>query len=321
MPMPLISIVIPCHNEAQSLPLCADELSRVIEGMSENESNLDFEFVLIDDGSKDQTLDVIKQMEHDLEALASVHWISFSRNFGKEAAIYAGLEHAQGDCVVLMDADLQDPPKLIPQMYEILQTGEFDCVATRRTTREGEPVVRSFFSRAFYRIMGKLSDIEIVDGARDFRMMNRYVVDAILTMSERNRFSKGIFAWVGFRTKWLEYENPERVAGNTSWSFTSLTAYALDGITAFSTVPLVSISVTGVVFSLIALVFLVVLMIRAALFGDPVAGWPSLMCAIILLGGLQMLSLGVVGQYLSKTYIEAKNRPLYVARETNIEWH
>ena len=316
--MPLISVVVPCYNEEESLPLFAHELEDVTCGMIDRDPDISFELVLVDDGSHDATLKVMRGLADESWRGFSVRWTSFSRNFGKEAGMLAGLRMARGDYVTTMDADMQDPPSLLPKMYAILQEQErYDCVATRRTTRAGEPPVRSFFSRMFYRIINRMSDTEFVDGARDFRLMRRRMVDAVLSLREYNRFSKGIFSWVGFETFWLEYENVERAAGTTKWNFWSLAKYSLDGIVGFSTTPLALASVLGALFSLIALVFAVIIVVRALCFGDPVAGWPSMMTVILLLGGLNLLVLGILGQYLGKTYMEVKARPLYVVRDTS----
>ena len=314
--MPLISVVVPCHNEESSLPYFVDEIGQAFSAMRSQYQGLSFEVVFVDDGSTDNTLALLKQIaaeSHDFE----VRWLSFSRNFGKEAALFAGLEAARGDYVATMDADLQDPPSLLPEMFDILMNEDYDNVATRRVTRKGEPRIRSFFARMFYRLINRISDADIVDGARDYRLMKRNMVDAVLRIRESNRFSKGIFGWVGFRTKWLEFENVERVAGETKWSFWSLFLYSIDGLVGFSTAPLSIASITGLVCSMLAIVFLIVILIRAALFGDPVAGWPSMMSVVLLLGGLQMLFLGVIGQYLAKTYVEVKRRPLYLVRESS----
>ena len=305
-----ISAIVPCYNEEKSLALFYQEFCRDIariEGVS-------YELILVDDGSTDGTL---REMKELAAKDSHVRYLSFSRNFGKESAIYAGLENARGDFCVLMDADLQDPPSLLPEMYGYVKDGEYDSVATRRVTRKGEPKIRSFFARQFYKLMSRISKVDLVDGARDYRLMNRKFVNAILSMQEYNRFSKGLFGWVGFRTKWLEYENVERVAGETKWSFWSLFLYSIDGLVGFSTAPLSIASITGLVCSMLAIVFLIVILIRAALFGDPVAGWPSMMSVVLLLGGLQMLFLGVIGQYLAKTYVEVKRRPLYLVRESS----
>ena len=307
--MPKISIVVPCYNEEAALPLFYQEITRVAGEMDD----VDFEFVFIDDGSKDNTLPELRRLA---AADSRVRFVSFSRNFGKEAGMLAGLEAATGDFVALMDADLQDPPSLLPELYRAVTEEGYDCAATRRTTREGEPPIRSFFARMFYRIINKISDADIVDGARDYRLMRRRVVDAILSMREYNRFSKGIFGWVGFKTKWVPYVNVERVAGETKWSFRKLFRYSLEGIVAFSTVPLALASVLGVLVCLAAFVFVVVVLVKTLAFGDPVGGWPSMMCVILFLGGVQLLCIGILGQYLSKTYLETKRRPVYLVRET-----
>ena len=317
-PRPDISIVVPCFNEQESLPLFIEELGRVAQGMCEREQ-LAFEVVLVDDGSSDDTLHVIKDLAQSPEKPLAIKWVSFSRNFGKEAALYAGLSHATGELVATMDADMQDSPSLLPEMYRILQEEDCDNVATRRTTREGEPPIRSWFARMFYRIINKISKADIVDGARDFRLMKRPMVDAILSMREYNRFSKGIYGWVGFKTVWLPYVNVNRVAGETKWSFPSLLLYFIDGIVAFSTVPLSIASVMGTLFCVVAFFALIFIVVRALLFGDPVDGWPSLASIIIFIGGVQLLCLGIMGQYLAKTYLETKNRPLYIVRESNLD--
>lgn len=307
--MPKISIVVPCYNEEAALPLFYQEITRVAGEMDD----VDFEFVFIDDGSKDNTLPELRRLA---AADSRVRFVSFSRNFGKEAGMLAGLEAATGDFVALMDADLQDPPSLLPELYRAVTEEGYDCAATRRTTREGEPPIRSFFARMFYKIINKISDADIVDGARDYRLMRRRVVDAILSMREYNRFSKGIFGWVGFKTKWVPFVNVERVAGETKWSFWKLFLYSLEGIVAFSTVPLALASVLGVLLCLAAFVFIVIVLVKTLAFGDPVGGWPSMMCVILFLGGVQLLCIGILGQYLSKTYLETKRRPVYLVRET-----
>lgn len=275
---------------------------------------LDFEILFINDGSRDETLQILRQAAKEDKR---IRYISFARNFGKEAAMYAGFQNCTGDYAAVMDADMQDPPALLPEMYQALQTGEYDSVATRRVTRKGEPPIRSFFARCFYKLINRISDADIVDGARDFRLMTRQMVDAILSMTEYNRFSKGIFGWVGFRTKWLPYENVERVAGETKWSFWKLFLYSLEGITAFSTAPLAIASVAGVVLCLVALLFVCIVMIKTLAFGDAVGGWPSMMCVILFLGGVQLFCMGILGQYLAKTYLETKKRPIYIVQETN----
>lgn len=305
----LCSCIVPCFNEEEVLPVYYKTMQEIMEKIGDK---LSFELILVDDGSQDGTLELMKQLSSKDDR---VHYISFSRNFGKEAALYAGFQHAGGDYIVTMDADLQDPPSLIPEMIRCIDEEGYDSVATRRVTRKGEPVIRSFFARKFYHVINKISDANIVDGARDFRMMKRSMADAVLSMKEYNRFTKGIFGWVGFRTKWLEYENVERAAGETKWSFWKLFRYAMEGIIAFSTVPLMIVSLLGVVVCLIAFAFLIFVVARAAVFGDPVAGWPSLVCIISFLSGIQLLGIGVVGMYLSKTYLETKHRPIYLIGE------
>lgn len=305
----LLSIIVPCYNEEESVPLFYAETIK--QEAFFHEKGVEFEFVFVNDGSRDKTVEQVKKLHEKDER---VHLVSFSRNFGKEAAIVAGFEKAKGDIVVLMDADLQDPPALLPEMYQNIESG-YDSVATRRVDRKGEPPIRSWFARRFYGLMRRISKTDIVDGARDYRMMTRQVVDAILSMREYNRFSKGIFGWVGFDTKWLEYENIQRAAGETKWSFWKLFLYSLDGIMAFSTVPLSIASFLGILFCVIAFVFLIFIFIRALAFGDNVAGWPSTICVITLLGGLQLLCLGIMGQYLSKLYLEVKDRPKYLIKE------
>lgn len=306
----LCSCIVPCFNEEEVIPIYYEEMQKV---RKQEEGKIDFEIIFIDDGSKDKTLEVIKKLSEQDDC---IHYVSFSRNFGKEAAMYAGFEHAKGEYVVTMDVDLQDPPHLIPEMVRCIEEEGYDSVATRRVTRKGEPPIRSFFARRFYGLINRISDADIVDGARDFRMMKRDMVDAILSMPEYNRFTKGIFGWVGFKTKWLEFENVERAAGETKWSFWKLFRYALEGIIAFSTVPLTIVSLIGVIVCIIAFLFLLFVVIRAAAFGDPVAGWPSLICVISFLSGIQLLGIGVVGMYLSKTYLETKKRPIYIKKES-----
>lgn len=304
-----ISVVIPCYNEQESIGLFYNEMCSVSEEM-----NYEFEFIFVNDGSKDNTLAIIKELR---EKDSRVKYISFSRNFGKESAIYAGFSKASGDYVVMMDADLQDPPRLLPEMMKYINQG-YDSVATRRVTRKGEPPIRSFFARMFYKVINKISDVDIVDGARDYRLMTAQMKDAIVSMKEYNRFSKGIFGWVGFQTKWLEYENVERVAGETKWNFWKLFLYSLEGIIAFSTVPLVLASMFGIIFCLLAFAMILFIVVRTLAFGDPVAGWPSMVCIIFLIGGIQLLCIGIIGQYLSKTYLETKKRPKYIIKDTNI---
>ncbi|RHR25828.1 glycosyltransferase [Clostridium sp. AF19-22AC] len=310
---PLCSIVVPCYNEEIALPIFFHTLLPIINGMTEKHRTLDWEIWIIDDGSVDDTLKVAKDFHQREER---IHYLSFSRNFGKEAAIYAGLQNVRGDYVVTMDVDLQDPPSLLPDMYRAVTEEGYDCVATRRVSRKGEPVVRSFFARRFYRLLNRISNTGVVDGARDFRFMKRQVVNAILSMKEYNRFSKGIYEWVGFKTKYLEYENVERSAGQTKWSFWKLFKYSIEGIVAFSTAPLAIASVGGIFLCMIAFIMIVFLILRALMFGDPVAGWPSMACIIIFLGGVQLFSSGILGMYLSRTYLECKKRPLYIMQES-----
>lgn len=307
--MKLLSVIVPCYNEEENVRDFYNELLKNQPFFEEKE--LDLEILYIDDGSKDKTVQEVKKLREEDQR---VRLVSFSRNFGKEAAIYAGFQKAKGDFVVMMDADLQDPPALLPEMYRYIEQG-YDSVATRRVTRKGEPPIRSFFARMFYRIMNKISKTEIVDGARDYRLMTRQVVDSILAMSEYNRFSKGIFGWVGYETKWLEYENIERKKGETKWSFWKLFLYSLDGILAFSTMPLAIASVMGVLFCFLAFLLIVITIVRKLAYGDPTSGWPSLVCIISLVSGVQLFCLGIVGQYLSKTYMEVKKRPIYLVKE------
>lgn len=307
--MKLLSVIVPCYNEEENVRDFYNELLKNQPFFEEKE--LDLEILYIDDGSKDKTVQEVKKLREEDQR---VRLVSFSRNFGKEAAIYAGFQKAKGDFVVMMDADLQDPPALLPEMYGYIEQG-YDSVATRRVTRKGEPPIRSFFARMFYHIMNKISKTEIVDGARDYRLMTRQVVDSILAMSEYNRFSKGIFGWVGYETKWLEYENIERKKGETKWSFWKLFLYSLDGILAFSTMPLAIASVMGVLFCFLAFLLIVITIVRKLAYGDPTSGWPSLVCIISLVSGVQLFCLGIVGQYLSKTYMEVKKRPIYLVKE------
>lgn len=307
--MKLLSAIVPCYNEEENVRCFYDEFMKNKPFFDSR--GLDYELIYVDDGSADGTVQEIRRV---IAEDSRVHLISFSRNFGKEAAMYAGMQEAKGDYVAIMDADLQDPPSLLPELYGYLEQG-YDTAATRRSDRKGEPRVRSWFARRFYRLINRMSDTEIVDGARDYRLMKRQVVDAILSLAEYNRFSKGIFSWVGFRTKWVEYENVERQHGQTKWSFWKLFAYAMDGIVAFSTAPLKIASVTGSLFCLVSFVMILVTIIRKLVFGDPTSGWPSLVCIIFLVSGIQMLCLGAVGQYLEKTYLEVKKRPLYIVKE------
>lgn len=309
----LISIIVPCYNEEPVLPLFYEEITREAEIMR-GKFNTEFEFLFINDGSRDNTLGLLKSLA---DKDKRVKYISFSRNFGKEAAMYAGLKNASGDYAAIMDADLQDPPKMLEEMYESLADGQYDCAAARRVSRSGEPRIRSFFARMFYRIINRISNADIVDGARDYRLMSRQMVDAILQMGEYNRFSKGIFGWVGFNTKWLEFKNTERAAGETKWSFWGLFLYSLDGITAFSTVPLAISSVAGLLFCIAAFIMIIAIILKTLIWGDPVAGYPSLVCIIFLVAGVQMFCTGILGQYLSKTYLETKKRPVYIIKESN----
>ncbi len=311
--MKLISVVVPCYNEEEVLPLFYTEIVKVMSGIMEAHTDTDYELLFINDGSKDGTLKEFRKMA---EKDKRVRYISFSRNFGKEAGMYAGLQNAKGDYVVVMDADLQHPPAFIPQMYEYVLSGEYDCATTRRVSREGESKIRSWFSRLFYKVMNKISQTEIVDGAQDFRFMTRQMVNAILSMQEYNRFSKGIFSWVGFRTKYMPYENVERAAGTTAWSFKSLFKYSLEGIFAFSTAPLSISSLLGVLSCIIAFIIIIVMVIKWLVWGDPVQGYTTTICVLLLIGGLQLFCMGILGQYLSKTYLETKNRPVYLIHET-----
>lgn len=310
--MSKISIVVPMYNEQEALGILYRELKRVTETIPEHE----FEYLFVNDGSKDATLDEIKKLA---EQDARVRYVSFSRNFGKEAAMYAGLKSASGDYVALMDADLQDPPALLPQMIQMIESGECDNVATRRVNRKGEPPIRSLFAKCFYKVMRKLTHIEIADGARDYRLMSRAMVDSILSVSEYNRFSKGIFAWVGYETRWLEFENVERAAGETKWSFWKLVRYSFDGIVNFSDTPLRISSYLGLLLTGLSFVAIIIEVIRTLVFGDPVAGWPSLVCIITFIGGIQLFCMGIMGQYIAKTYMEVKRRPHYIVKESNIE--
>ncbi|MCI8293930.1 MAG: glycosyltransferase family 2 protein [Hespellia sp.] len=307
-----ISLVVPCYNEEEVLPYFYEEFCKVALDLPE----YSLEVIFVNDGSKDRTLEIVKDFA---ERDQRVKYVSFSRNFGKEAAIYAGFEHADGDYVAMMDADLQDPPALLPQMVKAIKEEGYDSAATRRVTRKGEPPVRSFFARRFYRLMNRISTTEIMDGARDYRLMTRQFKDSIMEMREYNRFSKGIFGWVGFRTKWIEFENVERKAGETKWSFWKLLLYSIEGIIGFSTAPLAIASVLGLIVCCAAFIFLIIILVRTICFGDPVAGWPSMTCIILMLGGIQLFCMGILGMYLSKTYLEAKGRPIYICKETNIK--
>ena len=309
--MKKISIIVPCYNEEQAIPYFYEEINKVSKKMK-----TDFEFIFVNDGSKDKTIDVVKEYAKKDKR---VKYINFSRNFGKEAAMYAGLEKSSGDYVAIMDADLQDPPALLPEMLDFLQKNEeYDCVGTRRVTRKGEPPIRSFFARMFYKIINKISKTEMVDGARDYRLMSRQMVNSILELREYNRYSKGLFQFVGYKTKWLEYENIERVAGETKWSFWKLFIYALEGIIAFSTAPLAISSIAGILFCGISFILILFIIIKTLIYGDPTSGWPSLVCIIFFVSGIQLFCLGIIGQYLSKTYLETKSRPIYIIKDSNI---
>ena len=311
--MKKISVIVPCYNEQEAIPFFYDEIVKISKIM---ENDAEFEYLFINDGSKDKTINVLRELAKRDER---VKYVSFSKNFGKEAAMYAGLEKSSGDYIAVMDVDLQDPPELLVQMFQDLESGEYDCVATRRVSRKGDPSIRSLFAKLFYSMINKISKTEIVDGARDYRLMTRQMVDAILEVKEYNRFSKGIFSWVGFNTKWLEYENVERRAGETKWSFWKLLKYSLDGIVAFSTVPLSIASILGLLLCFIAFVLIIVIVVKTLAFGDPVAGYPSLMCVILFVGGVQLFCMGILGKYLSKTYLETKKRPIYLVKEENID--
>ena len=306
--MKKISLVVPCYNEQEVIKIFYAEIQKIKKDFN----NVTFEIIFVNDGSKDKTLELMRELSKNDD----VRYVSFSRNFGKEAAMYAGLEASTGDYVAIMDADLQDPPALLKEMYEILESKEYDSVATRRVTRKGEPVIRSFFARLYYKIINKISKTEIVDGARDFRLMTKQMVNSVLSLKEYNRFSKGIFSWVGYRTKWLEYENVERAAGETKWSFWKLFLYSLESIVAFSTVPLSIASVMGILFCIVAFIIIIFIIVRTLMFGDPTSGWPSMVCIMFFIGGVQLLCLGIMGQYLSKTYLEVKKRPIYIVAET-----
>lgn len=309
--MEKISVVVPCYNEEEAIPYFYKEICVVEKNMSEFE----FEIIFVDDGSKDQTLKIAKGFA---EIDNQIKFISFSRNFGKEAAIYAGISKSTGDYVVIMDVDLQDPPRLLPEMMKAIKEEGFDSVATRRVSRKGEPPIRSFFARRFYRIINRISKTEIVDGARDYRLMTRQFANSLLEIKEYNRFSKGLFGWVGYKTKWLEFENVERVAGETKWSFWKLLLYSIEGIVAFSIVPLSIATISGLLFCLLAFLFVIIIFLRALIFQDPVAGWPSLACIILFVGGVQLFCMGILGEYLAKTYLEVKDRPIYICKETNL---
>ena len=306
----LISIIVPCYNEQAAIPFFYKEIDRISQVMKEE---TDFELLFVDDGSKDGTMAVLRELAANDKR---VRYVSFSRNFGKEAAMYAGLENARGDLVAILDADLQDPPSLLPEMYASIKNDGYDSVATRRSTRKGEPKLRSFFARVFYKLMNRISKTELVEGARDFRLMTRQMVDSVLSVCEYNRFTKGIFTWVGYTTRWIEYENVERIAGETKWSFWKLFKYSLECIMAFSTVPLALSSFFGILFSLIAVIGIVFVIVRQAVWGGSAYGWASTVCIILFVAGIQLFCIGILGQYLAKTYLETKKRPIYIAKET-----
>ncbi|MCI8956182.1 MAG: glycosyltransferase family 2 protein [Eubacterium sp.] len=308
--MKKVSLIIPCFNEEEVLGILYDELKKVTAQMSQYA----FELLFVDDGSKDGTLSILRELAQQDDRVV---YYSFSRNFGKEAAMYAGFCHATGDYVAVMDADMQDPPSLLPEMMSYLESGEYDSVATRRVSRQGEPKIRSFFARRFYKLINRISDSDIVDGARDFRLMKREMVDAIVEIGEQNRFSKGIFGWIGFKTKWIPFENVERAAGETKWNFWGLFKYSLDGIFNFSQAPLQIASFIGLFFTFISFVAIIFIMVRKFIWGDPVEGWPSLVCIVTFIGGVQLFCMGIIGQYLAKTYVEVKKRPHYIVAETN----
>lgn len=306
-----ISIVVPCYNEEETISLFYKEINKLTTKMID----AIFEILFVDDGSDDNTLKIIKQLYLKDKR---IKYLSFSRNFGKEAAMYAGLSNASGDFVTLMDADLQDPPEMLIEMYNILKNEDYDQVGTRRFNRRGEPIIRSFFARKFYKIINKLSKVEMVDGARDFRLMKRCVVDAILSLKEYNRYSKGLFNFVGFKTKWLEYQNKRRVAGKSKWNFFSLFRYAIEGIVAFSTAPLSIATFMGLIICFLSFIAIVLIIIKTVVFGDPVGGWPSMVCTILFISGIQLFCMGIIGMYISKTYLEVKNRPVYIIKEKKL---
>lgn len=310
--MSILSIIIPCYNEEAAIPFFYDAVKKIGEEHSETFNDVEFEYIFIDDGSTDKTVEVIKKLRNNDKR---VHYLSFSRNFGKEAALYAGFSKAAGDYVVCMDADLQDPPELLPQMFNAILKEGYDSAATRRVTRKGEPKIRSFFARCFYKLMNRISDIEFVDGARDYRIMTRKMVDAILELGENNRFTKGIYSWVGFKTKWIEFENVERVAGETKWSFFGLLRYSFEAILGFSTAPLSFVISLGFIVTAFAFILIIFVVVRTLLFGDPTNGWPSMICIVVFFAGTQLMCTGIVGAYLGKTYLETKNRPIYIAKE------
>lgn len=310
--MKKISIVVPCYNEEQAIPFFYEEITKT----ADNLKKYDFEFIFVNDGSKDKTIDIVKEYAKKDKRVKYIH---FSRNFGKEAAMYAGLDLSTGDYVTIMDADLQDPPSLLPEMIKGLDEEGYDCVATKSTSRNGYSFLRKTFTKWFYKIISKISKTEMVAGARDYRLMTRQMVDSVLEMKEYNRYSKGLFEFVGYNVKWIDFENQERVAGTTKWSFWKLFMYAIEGIVAFSTAPLAIASVAGFLFCLISFIMIIVIIIKTLIFGDPTSGWPSLVCIIFFVSGVQLFCLGIIGEYLSKTYLETKKRPIYIIKETNME--
>ncbi len=312
--MSMLSVIVPCYNEQEAIPIFYEAIAETASKMQETQKDLEFEFLFIDDGSKDDTLDRIKELRAKDRR---VRFVSFSRNFGKEAGLYAGLKNARGDYVVTMDADMQDPPSLLPEMYKAVTEEGYDSAATRRVTRRGEPVIRSFFARGFYCIINRMSSADIVDGARDYRIMTRRMIDAIVGMKEYNRFTKGIYGWIGFNTKWIEFENVERIAGETKWSFWKLFGYALEGIIGFSTAPLSLATWFGMMMALVSFLGIIFIIVKKIVYGDPTSGWSSMVCIMLLIAGIQLFCIGVMGQYLAKTYLETKQRPIYIARQTS----
>lgn len=312
--MKLLSVIVPCFNEEEAIPYFYSAITKTADEFKQKWPEIGFEFLFIDDGSKDNTLNEIMELRKNDER---VRYVSFSKNFGKEAGLYAGLENSHGDYVVTMDVDLQDPPALLPEMFKAIYEDGYDSAATRRVTRKGEPPIRSFFARCFYKLINKMSNAEIIDGARDYRIMTRRMADSIISMKEYNRFTKGIYGWIGFKTKWIEFENVERVAGETKWSFWKLFRYALEGIVAFSTAPLSMAVYFGIVMAFVAFILIIVIIVKKLVFGDPTSGWSSMVCIILMLSGIQLFCVGIVGQYLSKTYLETKKRPIYIAARTS----
>ena len=312
--MSLLSVIVPCYNEQDAIPYFYDAITKTASEMQKTWSDLDFEFLFIDDGSKDNTLSIVEGLR---DKDKRVRFVSFSRNFGKEAGLYAGLKNAKGDYAVTMDADMQDPPALLPELYKAVREEGYDSAATRRVTRKGEPVIRSFFARRFYRLINRMSSADIVDGARDYRIMTRRMVEAIVEMKEYNRFTKGIYGWIGFNTKWIEFENVERVAGETKWSFWKLFGYAMEGIIGFSTAPLSIATWFGILMAIVSFLGIIFIIVKKLVYGDPTSGWSSMVCIMLLIAGIQLFCIGIMGQYLAKTYLETKQRPIYIARKTS----